>query len=748
MSGKTRDSSPTPLVTISRKLANLKGTMMPKIEHPSDEEKNIEPTDELEDSESLAENQLYDFITNQPVKDTPVERVLQTIARALVDEYDFDHTQLQRDQTVSIQIYDEHGKMRRVNRKIDVAVFAPGTQRDDQAKIIRACIVQAPGTKAGDPRKGIYLLEEVMGDLPACDYGIWTNGTDLVFKQKLTGGLRLQPEYEDLYDLPGNGETAVDLDDPDRQAGRIATGDNLQRAFARVHDYIYGNQGLKKDAAFWQVLNLIFCKIHDERSTGKRRFWVKGTERNTPEGQAAIAKRVKELFEEVKNDPNYSSVFTERDQIELNDRVLAFAIGEFSRYNLLETDVDVKGAAYEEITSSMLKSQRGQFFTPTNVIRLMIEMMDPGEDKDLTNSKNWPRILDPACGSGRFLTYALDHVRRKLAAQLFPKEHPMLQVLRMDRDPKDNQLAHDFAGTCLYGIDFDPDLKRAARMNMILNNDGHGNILSFNSLEFPLMVAERTLSELRAKYKTKISSIPSDFFNQTDAVQARLQADLGTMDFVFTNPPFGAKIPIDDPRILKQFDLGHRWVKDEGQWVKTGDLQSRVAPEVLFVERCVQWVKPGSGKVAIVLPDGILGNPDAASIRYWILTHCQVLASVDLPVEAFLPQVGVQASLLFLRRKSTEEMDAEAMGKRQEYSVFMAVADKVGHDRRGVTIYQRDADGAEIVFASKKTSLRRRKSRQLPVPVETPVQDKRIDDDLPRVGEAYRKFLKTGQVDA
>lgn len=706
-------------------------------------------SDDNETVESLAENQLYDFITNQPVKDTPVERVLQTIARAMVDEYDFDHIQLQRDQSVYIQVYDEHGKTRRVRRKIDVAVFAPGVQRDDQNKIIRACIVQAPGTKAGDPRKGVYLLEEVMGDLPACDYGLWTNGTDLVFKQKLSGSGRLQPDYEDLYDLPGNGETATDLDDPDRQVGRIATGDNLQRAFARVHDYIYGNQGLKKDAAFWQVLNLIFCKIHDERSTGKRRFWVKGTERNTPEGQEAIAKRIKELFEEVKNDANYRSVFTERDQIELNDRVLAFAVGEFSRYNLLETDVDVKGAAYEEITSSMLKSQRGQFFTPTNVIRLMIEMLDPGGDADLTDRNNWPRILDPACGSGRFLTYALDHVRRKLAAQLFPDEHPLLQVLRMDRHPQYNSLAHEYARSCLFGIDFDPDLKRAARMNMILNNDGHGNILSFNSLEFPLMVASKTVSELRSQYTPKPGPRdPAEGPDLPDPVRARLEADLGTMDFVFTNPPFGAKIPIDDPRILKQFDLGHRWVKDKGQWVKTSDLQTRVAPEVLFVERCVQWVKPGTGKIAIVLPDGILGNPDAASIRYWILTHCEVLASVDLPVEAFLPQVGVQASLLFLRRKSLKETDAEALGSRPDYTVFMAVAEKVGHDRRGVTIYQRDADGAEIIFPGKKTSLRRRKSRQLPVPVETPVQDKKIDDDLPLISKAYRNFLKTGPVDA
>ena len=112
--------------------------------------------------------------------------------------------------------------------------------------------------------------------------------------------------------------------------------------------------------------------------------------------------------------------------------------------------------------------------------------------------------------------------------------------------------------------------------------------------------------------------------------------------------------------------------------MREGTLQRSVAPEVLFVERCVQWVKPGTGKVAIVLPDGILGNPDAEHIRYWILTHCQVLASVDLPVEAFLPQVGVQASLLFLRRKSQAEMDAEALGRVEDYPVFMAIAETVG----------------------------------------------------------------------
>ncbi len=698
----------------------------------------FDEADESAASESLSEGQLYDFITNQPVQDSPVERTLQTVARSLVDEYGFDHTQLARDQSLAYELIDGDGKARKVRQRVSVAVFPEGVRKTDASQIIRACLVQPPTTKANDPKRGVDLLEQVMGALQACDYGLWTNGTDLIFKQKLTGGGRLQPEYVDLYDLPGYAESAADLDRADRQAGRIATGDNLQRTFARVHDYIYGNQGLKKDAAFWQVLNLIFCKIHDERSRGRRRFWVKGTERNSPSGQAAIAKRIGELFAEVKTDPNYASVFTDRDAIDLNDRVLAFAVGELSRYNLLETDVDVKGAAYEEITSSMLKQQRGQFFTPTNVIRLMVQMMDPG-DGDLANPAQWPKILDPACGSGRFLTYALDHVRRKLADQFYPSEHALLRVHRLEGDADNAALVRRFAETCLYGIDFDPDLKRAARMNMILNNDGHGNILSFNSLEYPHMLGRRTAADLRRDYEGKPVAV------WPDPVRARLNADLDTFDFIFTNPPFGAKIPVDDPHILEQFDLGHRWSRDrEGRFVREGTVQRSVAPEVLFAERCVQWAKSGTGKIAIVLPDGILGNPDAEYIRYWILTRCQVLASVDLPVEAFLPQVGVQASLLFLRRKSQAEMDAEALGRVEDYPVFMAIAETVGHDRRGNTIYLRDPDGAETFFNETRDVLRRRRGRLLPVSVTA--QEKRVDDDLPRIADAYRQFLKTGQV--
>lgn len=689
---------------------------------------------------NLAEGQIYDLISGVPVVDSPAERTIQAVARSLVEEYDFALDQLRRDQSFSYEQVDEHGRLRRVRQRLSIVVYPETGPRDNPLRAIRVCLVQPPTTKANDERRGTRLLEDVLGAIPGCTYGLWTNGTDLAFKYKLTGEERLQPDYEDLYDLPGAKETFEDLNRPDRRTGRIATGDNLKRTFARVHDYIFGNQGLKKDATFFQVLNLIFCKIHDERSPG-RRFWVAGTERNTDEGCAAIAQRIKVLFEEVKAHPTYHAVFSESDRIMLNDRVLAFVVGELSRYNLLETDVDVKGEAYEEITANTLKAQRGQFFTPTNVIRLMIDMMGPGGDADLTDEKNWPRILDPACGSGRFLTYALDYLRRKLADQQFPDAHTALRPRLLEQREDLRQVLQKYAAASLYGIDFDPDLQRAARMNMILNNDGHGNVLTFNSLEFPTMIRGRSTAELRAQY----ANLPAlDVPDEARLFQIS-GGPFGIFDYVFTNPPFGAKIPIDDPKVLREFELAARWAKDEhGRWFRTSQYQSRMAPEVLFVERCVKWVKEGTGRVAIVLPDGILGNPDAEYIRAWILANCQVLASVDLPVEAFLPQVGVQASLLFLRRKSQKEKDAEHLGAQSAEVVFMAVAEQVGHDRRGNPVYVRDADGAEMIFPKVRPLVRER-AGELTVE-ELTVQERELDDDLGRIGQIYRAFLRDGRI--
>jgi len=228
-----------------------------------------------------------------------------------------------------------------------------------------------------------------------------------------------------------------------------------------------------------------------------------------------------------------------------------------------------------------------------------------------------------------------------------------------------------------------------------------------------------------------------------DLAKAREEIKLGTIDIVMTNPPFGSDIPITDKNILQDFELAYNWESDgEGGFRNTGVSKGSVAPEILFVERCLKWLKPGSGRMGIVLPDGILGNPAAEYIRWWIMREAQVLASVDLPVEAFIAEanVNILTSLLFLRRKSEEEKRAEALGGMEEYPVFMAVADKVGIDRRGNKLYKRTPDGEEIVEPRQHHERIRIAGR---IVERTLTRSEKIEDnDLPVIAAKYLEFLK------
>ena len=216
----------------------------------------------------------------------------------------------------------------------------------------------------------------------------------------------------------------------------------------------------------------------------------------------------------------------------------------------------------------------------------------------------------------------------------------------------------------------------------------------------------------------------------------------GKFDLIFTNPPFGAKVKVD-LAISRKYALGRSWKKEDDGTFTSSESSSSEAPEVLFIEQCEKFLKPG-GRLAIVLPDGILGNPNSESIRHWILQHFKLLASVDLPVEMFLPQVGVQASLLFLQKKTEAEKLASAKG-REDYEVFMAIAEAVGKDRRGQPIYVRDDDGAEMTFEEEKKTLLVDQSGHERI-IRKRVTVKHIADDLPNIAVAYGKFLKKGAI--
>jgi type I restriction enzyme M protein len=257
-------------------------------------------------------------------------------------------------------------------------------------------------------------------------------------------------------------------------------------------------------------------------------------------------------------------------------------------------------------------------------------------------------------------------------------------------------------------------------MNMVMNNDGHGNIFSFNSLEF---------------------GIPKFTSPDQLAFSKKTGGGHGQFDYVFTNPPFGAKIPVEEPEILRAFDLGHSWKKSTDTWVK-GDVQKRVPPEILFIEACWKFLKPGTGIMAIVLPNGILGNPgeQMECVRWWMLRHMELLASIDLPAEAFLPQVSVQASCLFLRRRTENEYRMVKPEGSKQRSVFMAIAEHCGHGRRGEIRYVRNPDGSERIET--RTVVERHERNKRIEQNERRVSSKDIADDLPWIAAEYRRLTR------
>ena len=656
----------------------------------------------LNESELVPDGKLVCALTGEHRFATPQEETLQSFAEQLHREYGIPFENMGRDVKVSCLYEDPRsGKEKSKNRTASLVVYEEGASRDISG-IIRVGIIQ-PNVKPGIDAIGV--LDDVLGNLsqerPEV-FGFWTNGTELAFRMRTFHARSGRPVFTDLTDFPAPDETLADLETGTRRPLRIATGDSLLRTFRRCHDYLYGNQSMRGDRAFWQLLYLIFCKIYDEQQSS-RNFFVGATEANTEEGLKRVAKRIKGLFEQVQTEA-YRDVFDGSERIDLNDRALAYVAGELGRYSLLSTDTDAKGLAYEAITSTTLKRERGQFFTPRNVIRMMVEMVDPQDGK---------KILDPACGSGGFLVVALTHVRRSFLKQTngnpdvpIPKE-----LKRVD------PMVRKYARSYLYGIDVDPDLRKAARMNMVMNNDGHGNILNFNSLEYG--VEGRRTPEM-------------DAFESRGGGHAQF-------DYVFTNPPFGSKIPVSDPAVLSSFDLGHSWSKVGDVWQRGGILK-RVPPELLFIESCYKFLKPGTGVMAIVLPNGPLGNPgeQMEAVRWWILQKTEILASVDLSAETFLPQVSVQASCVFLRRRSDSELRLIGEHGPKQRPVFMAISENVGHGRRGELKYMRSADGQEIIRprdvlerweAGGKVHerVRRRELRDLA-------------DDLPWVSEQYRKF--------
>jgi type I restriction enzyme M protein len=454
----------------------------------------------------------------------------------------------------------------------------------------------------------------------------------------------------------------------------------------------------------------MLAKIHDETlAIADRKFWIKGDEPFTVEGQQAISRRISESIAAAKAwQPN---LLTRGWDLTLAPHETARVVMELARYSLSETQPRYRTGAFRAVARSVMDGREGRYPTPLNVAEMAVEMLDPQPGE---------RVMDCSSGTGTFLAMTAVHIfKKKLAALGTTPEEGTTEQIRHAQ----NETAAWAARNAL-GCDIDPFLAVTSRMNLMFTTGNPGRVFRIDARMFP----DGDLDGIEA---------------------ARPAIPLGSMDVVLLNPWFSTQDTVSDTFILGRYELGNDWSADgEGGYRNEGNLKTAgVPPEVLFIERALQWVKPGTGRVGILLPDGLLGNPGDEYVRWWILRHCEVLASIDLPVEPFKVTVrdyGLTPALpsfLVLRRRGHEELTNT---EHPDYQVFMAVVDRAGVDARGNLLFQRAPDGEELVF-DEEVIERVREGGEVEIRRLTR-RNRRMHDELPLVAEKYKEFRATGEV--
>lgn len=660
------------------------------------------PQEAVEDD--APENFFIDILTGNKESASPKKLLIQKVLRQLIESYGFDRSDLQTNYNPAIQ---GHGR-----KRIDIAIFRPGAEHtNENLQRIIVCKNQKKRDKLRsftEAEADLRGLKELMELLPAVTLGMWTNGQEeFLFQVERT---RFEVRAKPLGVWPVPGERTTDLD---RTGGVIqvsAEAEDLEDALLRCRQYLNRNLGLDHKDSFKQLAVLMLAKIHDETlPTGERRFWIRGDEPFTEAGQQAIARRIHESIAAAKAwQPN---LLTRGWDLTLEPHETARVVMELARYNLSETQPRYRTGAFRAVARSVMDGREGRYPTPLNVAEMAVEMLDPQPGE---------RIMDCSSGTGTFLAMTAAHIfKKKLAAMSTTPEEATNEQIRQAQ----NETAAWAASNAL-GCDIDPFLAVASRMNLLFTTGNPGRVFRIDARTFP----DGDLDGIEA---------------------ARPAMPLGSVDMVLLNPWFSTQDTVSDTSILERYDLGHVWERDEdGGYRNTGNLNTGgVPPEVLFLERALQWVKPGTGRVGILLPDGLLGNPGDEHVRWWILRHCEVLASVDLPVEPFkvtVKEYGLTPalpSLLVLRRRSQEEL---INTEHPEYKVFMAVVDRAGVDARGNLLFQRAPDGEELVFDDEVIE-RVREGGEVEIR-RTTRRNRRIHDELPLVAEKYKEFRATGEV--
>jgi type I restriction enzyme M protein len=528
--------------------------------------------------------------------------------------------------------------------------------------------LKQPDAKKAQEQLKSYLSAE------GAEGGVWSNGI-----QKFILYRPYPKEYiTTLSDIPNVNQTWDDLFEEKRTYDELQEKFDLSFIISRLEEMVLAQAGVN---VFEEVFKLIYAKLYDEDQAKNLRAKKEVHFRQYKEPKKTYAVINDELFKGAIDE--WKDIFNPLSKIDLTPEQLQICVPFLEDKKFFGSgreELEIIDRAFEHLIAEVSKGQKGQYFTPRNVIKMCVKMLNPKKDE---------YVIDPACGSGGFLL------------------HTMYWVWDGDLESASAAAKQKYANRYLYGIDFDDNMRRISQALMLIAGDGRHNIFKRNSLD-----GRDWIGEQAEEARTRLKSLLRDFDNSKQNEENRKTYRYLNFDILMTNPPFAGEIT--DSGLLRQYEFAK----------KNGKLKQKVERHLLFIERSLDALRPG-GRMAIVLPQGVYNNTGMEWLREWLFEKARILAVVGLEGNTFkLPApakgTGTKTSVLFLKKWNENEEPLE------DYPIFMAVSKKSGKDNSG-----------EYVFLNEKGQ--RIKSEG---GIFETTGKLRLDDDLDEIAEAFIKFSK------
>ena len=596
----------------------------------------------LKDVEYNDEGLIIDCLSGSLLKDTPEEKVRQRFIKILQSDYGYPKDCILREIPIQSGSKIMTNEIDNSPIRADIVIYKnkKAALNKDQGNILFVVECKQPNVTEGYAQLVSYIFNtSAIG-------GVWTNGEGISVYRKKTNEVGL----EVLLNLPRYRETWTDEETIPNKSS-LPRPHNVRFLLSTCHNKLYGRGMENEDFDLaMDMVRILLAKIQDETSPGENpRFWITNADYQTEEGRNAVAKTVQELFREYAN--QYPDVFDEHEKIQVGNDCIAEAVGILKEWKLAAPedeadDWDLMGETYEQFTHINLKRQQGQFFTNRLVVNMMVKILDPQVGE---------RSLDPAGGSGGFSTGVFRHLRRQVINNTEPNSYARSKQLSTIKDS-------------VFLVEIAKRLVKIAKCAMLMTGDGQSGMTRGNSLD---------------------SYDKFDPWIQSRCCKGKSNAPM----VIATNPPFsGQKVEsmISDKAILKGFAFGHSCKADEkGLYTFSSnddDILPRQAPELLFLERCLDWLRPG-GRMGIVMPKGFLDNISYEQYRQWLLSRYILNGVVTLHKDTFQPDTGVRTCILFISKPE------KANDIPDDYPIFMAISQRIGQDSKGNSVFILDGNG-------------------------------------------------------